>query len=284
MNARAATRLAWSLWVACVALIVLSLFLDFLLRDDIFSHATINTRITHVSQLRSLLLALLTGVLSLVNPTIGALIVSRLPRNAIGWILCGVGLLYQIRHFTLAYADYALATNLGLPWGEYLAWFSTWIGFAGLILAGIFLMLLFPDGRLLSRRWRIVAWAAVSGAALAALAGGFYPGLLTTHGYAENPLEAMGVIGSGLAAFGSLAASKLLASTLLLVSTLAALCSLAVRLHRASGDARQQLKWFLYAAVPAAVCLSAFLVEVMISNYAMVLLFETWDTLDINVG
>ena len=284
MSTNAATRLAWSLWLACVALLALSLLLDFLLRDDIFSRASIGTRITHISQVRSLILAVFTGVVSLVNPTIGAIIVSRLPRNPIGWILCGVGLLYQLRHFSLAYADYALATNLGLPWGEYLAWFSTWIGFAGLILAGVFLMLLFPDGRLLSRRWRIVAWAAISGAALAALADGFYPGLLTTHGYAENPLEAMGVIGSGLTAFGSLAASKLLASALLLVSTLAALFSPVVRLLRASGDARQQLKWFLYAAVPAAVCLSAFLVEVMISNYAMVLLFETWDTLDINVG
>src|SRR5215203_5346584 len=279
MNARAATRLAWSLWVACVALIVLSLFLDFLLRDDIFSHATIETHITHVSQLRSLLLALLTGVLSLVNPTIGALIVSRLPRNPIGWILCGVGLLYQIRHFTLAYADYALATNLGLPWGEYLAWFSTWIGFAGLILAGVFLILLFPDGRLPSRRWRVVAWMAVSGAALAALADGFYPGRLTTHGYAENPLEAMGFIGSGLTTFGSLAASKVLASALLLVSTLAALLSLAVRLSRARGDERQQLKWFSYAAVPAAVCITVFLVEVMISNYSTNLMFMIMNTL-----
>ena len=197
MSTHAATRLAWSLWVACVALLVLSLLLDFLLRDDIFSRASIGTRITHISQVRSLILAVFTGVVSLVNPTIGAIIVSRLPRNPIGWILCGVGLLYQLRHFSLAYADYALATNLGLPWGESLAWFSTWIGFAGLILAGIFLMLLFPDGRLLSRRWRIVAWAAISGATLAALADGFYPGLLATHGYAENPLEAMGFLAAG---------------------------------------------------------------------------------------
>jgi signal transduction histidine kinase len=277
LSTHAATRLAWVLWVACVALLVLSLLLDFLLRDDVFSRASIETRITHISQVRSLILAVFTGLVSLVNPTIGAIIVSRLPRNPIGWILCGVGLLYQIRHFTLAYADYALTTTLGLPWGEYLAWFSTWIGFAGLILAGVFLMLLFPDGRLLSRRWRIVAWAAVSGAALATLADGFYPGLLTTHGYAENPLEAMDVIGSGLAAFGSLAASKLLASALLLVSTLAALCSLAVRLHRARGDERQQIKWFMYAAAPAATCLSVFLVEVMISNYSTELMFRTQD-------
>ena len=275
MSTHAATRLAWSLWVACVALLVLSLLLDFLLRDDIFSRASIGTRITHISQVRSLILAVFTGLVSLVNPTIGALIVSRLPRNPIGWILCGVGLLYQLRHFSLAYADYALATDLGLPWGEYLAWFSTWIGFAGLILAGIFLMLLFPDGRLLSRRWRIVAWAAISGATLAALADGFYPGLLATHGYAENPLEAMGFFGSRLTAYGSLATSKVLASTLLLGSTLAALFSLAVRLHRARGDERQQIKWFMFAAAPAAICLSVFLVEVMISNYSTDLMFRT---------
>jgi signal transduction histidine kinase len=279
MSTRAATRLAWSLWVACVVLIALSLLLDFLLKDDALSHARIGYRLSHISQIRSLILAVLTGVLSLVNPTIGALIVSRLPRNPIGWILCGVGLLYQIRHFTLAYADYALAANLGLPWGKYLAWISTWIGFAGLILAGVFLMLLFPDGRLLSRRWQIVAWTAVSGAALAAVADGFYPGRLTTHGYAENPLEALGFIGSGLTTYGSLAASKVLASALLLVSTLAALFSLAVRLSRARGDERQQIKWFMYAAAPAAVCITVFLVEVMISNYSTNLMFMIMNTL-----
>jgi hypothetical protein len=174
-------------------------------------------------------------MLSLVYPTIGALIVSRLPRNPIGWIFCGVGLLYQLHHFALAYSNYAVAENFALLWGEYAAWFSTWIEFAGLILAGVFLMLLFPDGRLRSRRWRIVAWTAVLGAALAALADGFYPGLLLTHGYIENPLGAMGSIGRELTTYGSLAASKVLASALLLVSTLAALFSPLVRLQRARG-------------------------------------------------
>jgi signal transduction histidine kinase len=107
------------------------------------------------------------------------------------------------------------------------------------------------------------------GTALTALADGFYPGLMSTHGYVENPLGAMGMIGQELTTYGSLAASKLLASTLLLVSTLMALFSPVVRLRRASGDARQQLKWFLYAAVPAVAVLSAFLIEVMISNYTM---------------
>jgi hypothetical protein len=90
----------------------------------------------------------------------------------------------------------------------------------------------------------------------------------------------MGVVGRELTTYGSLAGSKILASALLLVSTLAALFSPLVRLQAARGDERQQLKWFLYAAVPAAVCLSVFLVEVMISNYTINSMFETMDIMD----
>ena len=256
----------------CVALISLALLFDFLHAEDSLSYPwqiRIHDRFVYP------LYALLTAMWSLVYPTIGALIVLRLPKNPIGWIFCVVGLLYQLHHFTLAYSHFAVAENFGLPWSEYAAWFSTWVGFAGLILAGVFLMLLFPDGRLLSRRWRIVAWTAVLGATLAVLADGFYPGRLATHGYDENPLGVMGMIGQGLTRYGSLGTSKVLASALLLVSTLAALFSPVVRLRSASDDARQQLKWFLYAAVPAVVCLSAFLLEVMISNYTQALMFKT---------
>src|SRR5215204_3386844 len=266
VNTRTATRLAWSLWVVCVALISLALLFDFLHAKDILSYPwqiRIHNRVVYP------LYAVLTAALLLVYPTIGALIVSRLPRNPIGWIFCGVGLLYQLHHFALAYSNYAVAEDFALPWGEYAAWFSAWVGFAGLILAFAFLMLLFPDGRLPSTRWRIVALAVVLGTALTLLADGFYPGRVLTHGYVENPLGAVGTIGQELTTYGSLAASKILASALLLVSTLAALFSPVVRLRRASGDARQQLKWFLYAAVPAAVGLSAFLFEVMISNYSI---------------
>jgi signal transduction histidine kinase len=271
MGARTATRLAWSLWVACLALIALALLLDFLRTEAFLAapwHMLSNRRFVYP------VYAVLTGMLSLVYPTIGALIVSRLPRNPVGWIFCGVGLLYQLQHVALAYSNYAVAEGDTFPWGEYVAWISAWVGFAGLILACVFLMLLFPDGRLLSRGWLIVALAAVLGAALAALADGFYPGRLLAHGYIENPLGATGTIGRQLIAYGSLAASKLLASGLLLVSTLAALFPPVVRLRRASGDARQQLKWFLYAAVPAAVVQSAFLVEVIISNRSTNSMFE----------
>ena len=275
---RSAVRVAWSLWVACLALLVLALLLDFFRTDTFLSYPW---QVRMHNRFLYPIYAVMTGMLSLVYPTIGALIVSRLPRNLIGWIFCGVGLLYQVHHLALAYSHYTVAENDALPWSEYAAWFSVWVGFAGLTLAFVFLMLLFPDGRLLSRRWRIVAWTAVLGAALTMLADAYYPGRLATHGYVENPLGSIGSIGQGLATLGTLTAPKLLAVALLLVSALGALFSPVVRLRRARTDERQQLKWFLYAAIPATICLSAFLVEVVISNYSNSLMFEMMAAFDV---
>jgi hypothetical protein len=136
-------------------------------------------------------------VLSLAFPAVGALIASRLPTNPIGWIFCGMGLLYGAGRFTTAYADYALVENFALPWGEYVAWFSTCLWFASLTL-GVFLILLFPDGQLPSRRWSIVTWAAIFGAALVTLGTAFMPDYLNiTHPYVDNPFGVVGVIGGG---------------------------------------------------------------------------------------
>jgi hypothetical protein len=266
ISARTATRLAWSLWVACVALIALALILDF-----VTDYVPLEPQ-----ERLGPGIAILAGVLSLTYPTVGALISSRLPTNPIGWIFCGLGLLYAIRRFTEAYADYALLVNFALPWGEYVAWFTTWVGFAGPILAGVFLMLLFPDGRLPSHRWRIVAWSAVCGAVLTVLGDAFTPGKLRTHPYIENPLGVVGVIGGGLTTFEFFAASLVFGTTLLLMSSLTALCSLIVRLRRGRGDERQQIKWFLYAAVPGVVSLSPALLDAMLLHFSSnFLLFDT---------
>jgi hypothetical protein len=137
-------------------------------------------------------------VLSLASPTVGALIASRLPTNPIGWIFCGTGLLYTGQRFTQAYADYALLENLAFPGGKYVGWFSELIDFEVLVLAGAFVMLLFPDGHLLSRRWRIVAWMAVCGAVLTTLADAFYPEALSAHSWVLNPFGVEGLIGGGI--------------------------------------------------------------------------------------
>jgi signal transduction histidine kinase len=261
MSTRPATWLAWSLCAVCVVLIALALLLDFLTGEVIFPGP--------LGQRPGPALAVLTGVLSLAFPTVGALIASRLHTNPIGWIFCGVGLLYATQRFSTAYADYALLENLAFPGGEYVAWFSGLTDFSGAILAGVFVMLLFPDGHLLSRRWRIVAWAAACGAVLTELYDAFYPENVSTHSYVMNPFGVVGVIGR-FTTYEFFIASAVVGETLLLTSILAALFSLFVRLHRAWGDERQQLKWFLYATVPAVGCFSFILLSYIIVDFTEV--------------
>jgi hypothetical protein len=246
MSRRTATWLAWSLWAGCVAL----LLLDFLTGEVIPAGMP--------GERPDPAFAVVTGVLSLAFPTVGALIASRLPANPIGWIFCCMGLLYGAARFTEAYADYALLENFAFPGGESVAWFSSCVWFAVLTL-GLFLILLFPEGRLPSRRWRLVAWAALFGAALVTLGTAFIPDLLiVTHPYVDNPFGIVGVIGGGLTTYELFGASRFLGMTLLLTSSLAALFSLILRLHHTRGIERQQIKWFLFAAVPLTVFLGPY--------------------------
>jgi hypothetical protein len=248
-----------------VALIALALLLDFI---------TENSFPFLPGERPAPSFAVLTGVLSLAYPTVGALIASRLPTNPIGWIFCGMGLLHNVQRFMIAYADYTLLENSVLPWGEFVAWFSTWVGFANPTLA-VFLILLFPNGRLPSRRWRIVAWAAICGAALTALGVAFMPGNLFIHFYVDNPFGVAGVIGSGLTTYDVFGASKSLGMTLLLLSILASLLSLILQLHHTRGNERQQIKWFMFAVVPFAVSLSVIILDLIVANFTTDFWFRT---------
>ena len=265
LSIRTANRLAWSLWAASVVLIALTVLLH-LVTNDTFPFAPWERFDPRF--------AVLTEMLSLAYPTVGTLIVSRLPRNSIGWIFCGVGLLYAAQRFSSAYADYTLIEYSTLPAGEYAAWFSTLINLAGLGLSGVFLTLLFPDGRLLARRWRLVAWAAVFGAAMFAVAEAFMPGPLRTHIYVINPFEAVGVIGGGLTTYEVFPALSVFGTALLLTSNAGALLSLFLRLYGARGDRRQQIKWYLYAAVPTLVGMSVVFVEVGVLTFTTSFLFD----------
>jgi hypothetical protein len=271
MSHRTAAWLAWSLWVVCVTLIGFALSLDFL-TDESFL-------IPELRGLRpGLTLVVLTDVLSLAFPTVGALIAARLPTNPIGWLFCGFGLLRAVQRFAGAYADYALLENLAFPGGEYVAWFSTCVWLAGLAM-GVFVILLFPDGRLPSRRWRIVAWAAIFGVALNVIGFGFMSEyLFLTHPYVDNPFPIIGVIG-GFTTYELFGASRFLGMTLLLSSTLAALFSPILRLYRARGNERQQIKWFLFAAMPLTVFVGVIELDLLISTLTHDFMPQTVDLL-----
>jgi signal transduction histidine kinase len=258
MSRRTAAWLAWSMCAVCAVLIAFALLIDFLTGGDIPlpPHERLDPGLT-----------VLTGVLSLAYPMVGALIASRLPSNPIGWIFCSVGLLYAAQRFSLAYADYAMVENLALPVSEYAAWFSSLVEFTGLILAGVFVILLFPDGHLLSRRWQLVAWTAVCGAVLTALYDAFDPSSVSSYTYVENPFGFQGYYIVGIPTFEFLWTSALVGEILLLTSFLAALFSLVLRLHHARGEERSQLKWFLYAAVPASLCFSFVLLSYIVFDF-----------------
>jgi uncharacterized membrane protein (DUF373 family) len=85
---------------------------------------------------------------------VGALVASRRPANPVGWLVCLYGFVIALSYFCAEYAIYALLAEPGsLPVAEALVWVLSWI-LPVIIVLSIFPLLLFPTGRLPSRRWR----------------------------------------------------------------------------------------------------------------------------------
>src|SRR5215212_9892217 len=173
-------------------------------------------------------------------PTVGALVASRRPENPVGWLLCLYGLVISIGYFFAEYAIYALlAEPNSLPAGEAMAWIVSWIL---PILNGlqVFYILLFPTGRLPSRRWRWLGWLTVIYVVVGVILGAFSSGaLLGILGPIQNPL--------GIEGFSNIYYKAIIFIMGTLV-TLAVTLSVFMRLRRAVGVERQQIKWFAYAA------------------------------------
>jgi hypothetical protein len=119
-----------------------------------------------------------------------------------------------------------------------------------------------------------VVWVTILGAAITALGVAFMPGILFTHRYVENPFGVVGVIGPKLTTFAFFGASRLLGMTLLLTSLLAALFSVILRLLHARGDERQQLKWFMFAAVPATVLGTLDTLDIIVASFTTDFMFN----------
>src|ERR671916_804552 len=113
---------------------------------------------------------LLVSVPLLAFPFVGAMIASRRPRNPIGWICLADGLLWMLLGLFDYYSVYGLAEPGSVPFPAAMAGLSLWLWVPTVGLLAIYLVLLFPDGRLPSRRWRLLAW--VSGAVFAVALGG----------------------------------------------------------------------------------------------------------------
>jgi hypothetical protein len=172
---------------------------------------------------------------------VGRLLTDRRPGSAVGWILAAIAAVLALVSLTDGYGrsapegDPLLAMQLA-GWLNQFIWFL-WL--PGLV--AIALPLVFPDGRLPSRRWRWVAWAGAVGTLLGMVGVGLAPGPMEVEKAVENPF---GVPGGA----GVLSAAESLAFVLTSVGVAGAGAAVIARLRRSRGVERQQLKWFAYVA------------------------------------
>jgi len=200
----------------------------------------------------------------------GRLIASRLPRNAIGWLLCLVGLALAATMVTEQYAVYGLATAPGsLPAARLAGWLSGTFAVLA-VMPLLFLVLLFPDGRLPSRRWRPVLWA-MAAVALGWLAAQFQAETTVTGGI-TNSLAAAGITYPDPMGFlprhGWFSGFLLAIFVLALATGALAVASVFVRRRGAGAELRQQLAWLGYVGALTAVWAAALIATGLITHGA----------------
>jgi signal transduction histidine kinase len=178
---------------------------------------------------------------------LGALLIARRPRNALGWILAGTGLLVALAATGDAYAAWVMTTR-GSPDALAVlgAWVQSWYWLLMLGLVFVGLPLLFPDGRLPSPRWRLPALLPAVGTA-ASVVLGMLTGTLTGQDVDYRIDNPIGI--DGLGDVESLPVFTVL-GVLLGIGVLEGLAAVVVRFRRSRGVERQQMKWFLFAVAP----------------------------------
>jgi hypothetical protein len=254
MNTRAASWLAWSLGALSVAMFVATVVLYFFTRS-------VQPPSSWGTAGLSIVLIFLLPFLAF--PLVGALIASRRPRNPVGWICLAVGNFWMLANLTSGYGTYGLlvARPGSVPFPAAIGWVGEWMWAPAMGLLGTYLLLLFPDGRLPSRRWLPVAWFSAAVIASVSLGNALRPGRLTDLGSVRNPF--------GLEGLPWIASAAQIATLMLPVCMLAAATSLVLRYRRSGGEEREQIKWLAFAALILALGVSSFVIpSILLSDEA----------------
>jgi hypothetical protein len=169
---------------------------------------------------------------------VGAIVASRQPRNTIGWLFCGVGVTVGLNSFAGDFAEFWLASGFGVSsLGETAAWLSSWLWFLLVFVPMSLLLLLFPDGKLPSPRWRPVAWGVALGTAGGVIGNALRAGPLVDFPQIANPYGVDSPIVGMVGVAGSIVAAG---------SMVGSAVSLILRLRRSGSRQRQQIKWLAY--------------------------------------
>ena len=232
MSTRAAAWLAWSLAALSVAMFVGVVVLDALVRSartfgDWFTIGSVSDAVI--------------SILFLAFPLVGALIASRRPQNPIGWICLADGLLWMVLAVTDSYSVYGTVSPGSVPFPVAIGTLGNqwlWVPTVGLL--GIYLVLLFPDGKLPSKRWRPLALFSAVLIMVYSVTEGLAPGPLENQGGVRNPF--------GLEALPWLVGVTYILLPLLPLCIFASAVSMVLRYRRSSGEVREQIKWIAFAA------------------------------------
>jgi hypothetical protein len=212
--------------------------------------------------------ALSFGLMILAFAGLGALVASRRPRNPIGWILVLSPLFLAFTQVARDWYVHTLFADPGsLPLASGLMWAANWSWVPGFMPLLTLLLLLFPDGRAPSRRWRWAGWLAVAGMSLLIVGYAFAPGPLEDYPRVENPLGVEGSVGDVLEGF------RVLGYPLFMLAAIGSMASLVARFRRSQGVERQQVKWMAAAAalVVAVWLVNAFFDQVLGEDISAVL-------------
>lgn len=179
------------------------------------------------------------GAVVLTFPLVGLLILRRHPRNAVGWLLQGIGFAWGLQAVGHNYVLFDLLV-VPVPAPDVVAALGEGAWVPGVGLMGTFLLLLYPDGHLPSSRWRPVAWFCALTMAAAYVGVTLAPGALTAPVVLENPL--------GLSAAAStLQTLRLVSASLLPVCVVVCATALTRRFRGSRGVERLQLRWLATA-------------------------------------